>query len=170
MHISLREPDDRTRLQELIHKESNAKQRDRYRAALLALDGDDAPTLMSKLGRSRTFVQTWVYAYRDGGIGAMAPGKPTGAPPKLSREQEEAFKRRMLAGPTEADGGLCTLRGRDAVAILGREFGVNYTLQGAYDLMRRLNLSCLKPRPRHRKADPEAQRQWLERAPLLSTR
>ena len=41
------------------------------------------------------------------------------------------------------------------------------TLGAAYKLMRRLNLSCLRPRPRHRKNDPAAAAAWLARAPLL---
>ena len=39
-----------------------------------------------------------------------------------------------------------------------------------YDLMHRLNLSCLSPRPRHRKNDPEAMAAWVEATPLLSRR
>jgi hypothetical protein len=45
---------------------------------------------------------------------------------------------------------------------------VAYTLQGVYDLLERLHLSCLVPRPRHRKNEPQVMRQWVERAPLLS--
>lgn len=75
----------------------------------------------------------------------------------------------MLGGPVQADG-VCTLRGVDAKAILEKEFGVRYSLDGVYDLLHRLKLSCLVPRPRHRKNDPEAMRRWLEEAPLLSRR
>ena len=35
-------------------------------------------------------------------------------------------------------------------------------------LMHRLGLSCLKPRPKHRKNDPEKMEQWLDNAPFLS--
>ena len=34
------------------------------------------------------------------------------------------------------------LRGEDACRILEREFGVRYTLDGVYDLLHRLKLSC----------------------------
>jgi hypothetical protein len=40
-------------------------------------------------------------------------------------------------------------------------------LSGVYELLHRLNLSCLRPRPLHRKNDPEAMAQWLESAPFL---
>ena len=74
----------------------------------------------------------------------------------------------MLAGPVPADEGLCTLRGKDARRILQQEFGVKYTLSGAYKVLHRLGFSYLSPRPRHRKNDPQVMTQWLEGAPLLS--
>ena len=36
-----------------------------------------------------------------------------------------------------------------------------------YDLLNRMKLSVLAPRPRRRKSDPEAQRRWAERAALF---
>jgi hypothetical protein len=62
--------------------------------------------------------------------------------------------------------GVCTLRGKDAVRILEREFGVSYSLDGVYDLLERLNYSCLAPRPRHEKGDPAAQQLFKEQAPF----
>ena len=169
MHISSRHPDDPQRLRDLIAAERSALQRDRLRCVLLALEGQQTPPIAAMLGRSRRFVQAWVYAYRDGGIEAVRPRPPGRRPPKLPPEQERAFKERMLAGPRESDG-VCTLRGLEAQRILQEEFGVAYTLQGVYDLMHRLNLSCLSPRPRHRKNDPAAMAAWVERAPFLSRR
>jgi transposase len=168
MDVKLHDPDDRQRLEQLVRAERNAKQRDRFRAALLATQGEQAPQIVARLGRSRRFVQAWAYAYRDGGIQGLWPGKSGGRPSKLPRQKEQAFVDRIKAGPTDADGGMCTLRGEDARRILEREFGVAYTLQGVYDLLHRLNLSCLIPRPRHRKNEPEVMRRWIDSAPLLS--
>lgn len=168
MQVTFSKEDDRGRLEELIRVERNAKQRDRLRAALLSAQGQEAPQIAQALGRSRRFVQRWAYAYRDGGVEAVKPGKATGRPTTLPRDQEQAFKERILAGPTDADGGVCTLRGVDARRILETQFGVKYTLDGVYDLLHRLGLSCLAPRPRHRKNDPEAMAAWVEAAPLLS--
>lgn len=171
MDVKLHDPDDQRRLEELIRVERNAKQRDRYRAALLAVAGWQSPRIVTALGRSRRFVQAWAYAYRDGGIAALLPARSTGRPTKLPRDREQAFRQRVLAGPiSEVDQGVCSLRGEDARRILEREFGARYTLQGVYDLLDRLGLSCLSPRPRHRKNDPAAMRQWLDNAPFLSGR
>jgi len=167
MHITLRDPSDLTTLDALIAKEPKAVQRDRLRAARLALDGDEALQIADKLGRSRKFVQTWAYAYRDRGIDGLAPKPQPGAKPKLDPEQQRAFIQRFKQGPTEEDT-VCTLRGKDAQRILAEHYGVQYSLNGVYKLLHRHNLSCLKPRPKHRKSDPEAMAKWVERAPLLS--
>jgi transposase len=167
MQVELHHPEDLTSLCQQSHQQRDAKQRDRYRAVLLALEGRSAPAIAKILARSRRFVQRWVYTYRDHGLTAVAPERQTGRPPNLPATEEESFKERFLADPTEADG-VCTLRGKEAQRILKEEFGVEYTLAGVYDLLHRLGLSCLAPRPRHRKNDPEQMQKWVEEAPLLS--
>ena len=169
MRICVRTAGDREELRRRIASEKNAKQRDRLRAVALALAGQEAPRIARMLGRSRRFVQAWAYVYRDGGLEAVKPTPQTGQPVKLAAAKESSFQARMLAGPGPTDEGLCTLRGKDARRILAQEFGVKYTLSGAYKVLHRLGFSCLQPRPRHRQNDPEVMAQWLQGAPLLST-
>ena len=169
MDVTYHRPTDVKTLQGLIRREANAKHRDRYRVVQLAAGGESCPAIMRMLGRSRGFVQRWAYAYRDGGLEAIAIKPQPGRPPTLPPEQHQAFRQRVLDGPRDEDG-VCTLRGRDFQRILEQEFGASYSLQGVYDLLHRLDLSVLVPRPQHRKADPEAQRQWVERAPFLSSK
>jgi transposase len=175
MKVLLHDAADLPALRERLRSESDAKQRDRLRAVLLAAEGQEGAELegdqiASHLGRSPRFVDQWLARYRSGGLAAIKPGKAKGQPPKLPIEKQQAFKARLLAGPTDADAGVCTLRGTDAQRILAGEFGVEMGLSGVYDLMHRLNLSCLKPRPLHRKNDPKAVADWLERAPFLLRR
>ena len=169
MHIDERQPGDRQELQRRIHREKDAQQRDRYRVALLAMAGDPTQAIMAALARSRGFVQRWAYAYRDHGIDAISEKPRGGSPPKMDAASEAQFIKRFKAGPTEADRGRCTLRGKDAVRILAKEFGVGYSLSGAYQLLHRHHLVCLRPRPQHRHNDPQAIEQWLDDAPLLSS-
>jgi transposase len=170
MHVQPHTPADIDALKSKARAENNAKQRDRYRAVALALEGFSTKHIMYSLSRSKNFVQRWTYFYRDGGIEAISPRPQTGRPAKLACKSASDFKQRIAAGPTTVDNGLCTLRGKDAMRILQQEFGVKYSLSSVYALMHRLGLACLKPRPRHRHNDPAAMRQWLEEAPLLSTR
>jgi transposase len=105
MHIKVREPGDRDRLKGCIGPERDAEQRDRYRAALLAIDGQPTKAVMTMLSRSRGFVQRWAYAYRDGGIDAIMVQPCGGSEPKLDAPMQAKFITRFKAGPTDADGG-----------------------------------------------------------------
>jgi transposase len=135
----------------------------------LAIRGHEKEEIAALLGVAKSTVENWAYRYRDGGIGALRPKKRPGRRPKLARERHEEFKARITAGPREGDG-VCALRGKDAVVILNKEFGAEYTLNGVYGLLHRLNLSCLTPRPRHEKNDLKAMEEFKKSAPLLSSR
>lgn len=167
MQISLHSEQDLPHLREKVRQEGNAKQRDRYRAVLLALEGYPTKTIMQMLDRSKNFVQRWAYAYRDGGVDAIAARSPSGRPAKLTKYQEHQFRQRLLEGPQPEDG-VCSLRGKDVRRIIEQEFGVQYSLPGVYDLLHRLGFSSLQPRPKHRKNNPHVMQAWLEEAPLLS--
>jgi transposase len=167
MQITPHRPEDLEQLCQFSRQQRNAKQRNRYRAVLLALEGHEAPEIAQTLDRSRRFVQRWVYRYRDQGLDALGPQRQSGRPSKLPAAKQEAFKTRFLADPTAADS-VCSLRVKEARRILAQEFGVEYTLGGIYDLLHRLGLSCLVPRPRHPKNDPAQRQQWRDEAPLLS--
>lgn len=161
MNVEPHDSDDLQELRRRIRKEPNAKQRDRYRAVLLALEGQTTGAIQERLDRSKNFVQRWTYAYRDGGLDAVIAKKPPGIAPKLPRGQEQRFLERV-----DRTGAI--LRGRDIVALLEEEFGVRYTLQGAYDLLHRLGYEPLKPRPVNPKKKAEDEQAWKISAPLLS--
>jgi len=99
MRVTERRPGDVAELTRQARTERNALQRDRYRAVLLALDGQEAVAIAAALGRARRSVQDWVYAYRDGGIDDLRPGKSPGRPTKLPREREAELRARLDAGP-----------------------------------------------------------------------
>ena len=167
MDVRERDGGDAARLENLIDAELNAKQRDRYRAALLAIQGEQTEEIQRMLRRSRGFVQDWAYAYRDGGIEALVPEKPKGRPVLLPREKEAEFLARMDAGPTEADG-VCAFTCHDARRILEEEFKVKYTYEGARCALHRMGFTPLRPRPRHEHHDPVAIEEFKRSAPLLS--
>ena len=164
MLIALRDPADLAELDRRIAAERLAVRRDRLRAVRLAPDGREADDVAAAVGRSRTFVQTWAYRYRDGGPDAVAARRQPGRRPTLTADQRAAVRARVPAGPA---GGVCAFRGEDVRRILAREFGVEHSLQAVYDLLRRLRLSPQRPRPSHRKSDPAKAAAWVAAAPLL---
>jgi putative transposase len=169
MQITERQTGDMDRLRRLIRRERSAIQRDRLRCVVLAIEGGTEPQITTMTGRSRGFVQRWAYAYRDGGIDAIKPAKRGGSRPRLSDKDTATFLARLRAGPDpQADAMACTLAGKDCQRILREQFGVAYSLNGVYRLLHRHGFSCLRPRPRHRKTDPDTQQRWLDDAPFLS--
>jgi transposase len=161
MNVTAHHLTDLDKLGKRIRREANAKQRDRWRAVLLALEGKTTAEIMDKLGRSKNFVQRWVYLYRDHGLERIRPLKQTGQPPKLPRDQERAFLARLDNDPR-------ILRGVDIQKILREQFGATYTLNGAYELLHRLGYEPLKPRPVNPKKKAEDEQAWKDNAPFLS--
>jgi transposase len=161
MNITAHQVTDLDELRRRIGREADAKQRDRWRAVLLALEGKTTAAIMDKLGRSKNFVQRWGYFYRDRGLERVRPLKQPGKPPLLPPDQHQAFLDRI-------DQSERILRGRDIVELLGKEFGVVYSLNAAYDLLHRLGYEPLRPRPVNPKKNPEKEQAWKQNAPLLS--
>jgi hypothetical protein len=76
MNIRERQPGDLKQLNGHIRMEKNADRRDRLRAVVLAIKGEEAPTIARLPGRSRRQIHDWAYAFRDLGIDAIHPSKP----------------------------------------------------------------------------------------------
>jgi transposase len=82
----------------------------------------------------------------------------------IEYSRPSAITERLTGGPTAADE-VCSLRGLDIQRIWANEFGLLRSLAGVYHLLHRLGYSCLRPRPRHRQADPEQQAAFLRELP-----
>jgi transposase len=168
MRVELAEGDVQE-LSRLVRGERKALQRDRYRAVLLAGQGEDGVELYrdqiaARLGRSRQFVDEWVGRYRRGGVGPLRPRKQPGRKRRLTQEQEKELIATLDAGPP-ADSGKSSFVGRDIQEHIRRHFGVLYALNGVYDLLHRLNYSWLSPRPHHPESDAAAQEEFKKKLP-----
>jgi transposase len=162
MHVEPHHTPDQ--LAALIRSEPRAKVARRLTAVRLALLGQTAPAIAAQVFLSDRQVRTWVARYNAGGTQALADRPGRGRRGPLTAAQEQGLRERLRAGPTPADG-VCTLRGEDVRRILAEEFGVLRSLQAVYDLLHRLGFEPLRPRPRHPKADPEAQAAFKKRSP-----
>lgn len=154
MHVKDRHGVDE--LRGLARKTKDGRTRTRLQAVVLAKQGHTAVDTAELLGMSRRMVQKWVQRYNEAGLPGLSDRFGRGRACKLSEDQRLQLQQRIEAGPREGDS-VCTLRGTDIQEILKQEFGVLYHLNGVYALLHRLNYSCLMPRPRHHRTDPEAQ-------------
>jgi transposase len=162
MHVEPHHTADQ--LAHLLRAEPRAKVARRLAAVRLARLGQTAAQVAGQVLLSERQVRTWVARYNAGGAAALAdrPGRGRKAP--LTPDQEGRLKGRLRAGPTAADG-VCALRGADVRRALREEFGVRRSLQATYDLLHRLGFEPLRPRPRHPRADPEAQQRFKKTCP-----
>ena len=126
----------------------------RYRVVRSITLGTSIPDAAYQHGVSDDAARKWVYRYNEGGLEALADPKWHGRPAALVRDLEEAFKKRMLAGPLP-DEGLAALRGVDAQRILKEEFDVELSLSATYDTLQRVGLSNLVPRPSNPRKNKE---------------
>jgi transposase len=141
--------------------------RDRIRAVVLALKGQEAPQIARTLDRHFRWIQRWVYRYRDEGLAGLMDRPRRGQPTKLFTDRQAAFEARVEAGPQPEDR-ICRFRLQDLQRILREEFAADYSLSGVSRLMHRLDYAYLCPRPRHKKNDPTVMEQWKAQAPFLS--
>lgn len=141
-------------LKRLERSEKNADRSRRLRIMILGTEGWTAPAVAMAVGLSRRICQRWVARYNAEGLAGLDDrrGHESGLP--ISAEDEAILRQRIEAGPIAKDE-VCTLRGKDFQRILANEFGLLRSLPSVYWLLHLLGYSYLRPRPRHRKADPE---------------
>jgi transposase len=153
-------------LRRLERVEKDADRAKRLRIIILGMEGWTAPAVAMGVGLTRRICQRWVRRYNEDGLAGLDDRRGREPRLPLTLEQQEQVRQRLDAGPTAQDE-VCSLRGKDVQRILAQEFNLLRSLAGVYHLLHRLGYSYLRPRPRHRKADPEKQatflREWPER-------
>jgi transposase len=139
-----------------LRREKRSVNQIRLRAVLSVARGNHVPMVARSMSVAQRAVRQWVHGYnRSGLIGLQDQRK--GRRCRLSDSQLEKIRTRLREGARPEDG-VCSLRGRDIQHILEKEFHVRYGRSSVYYLLHhQLGMSYLKPRPLHRKTDPEAQ-------------
>lgn len=133
-------------------------ERSRYQALWLLACGESTQTVARVVGRCVAWVQRLRRRYNSEGTAALHDGRAenAGAPPLLSPEQVEELRAALQAPAPQ--GGLWS--GPQVARWMGDLLGREVAPQRGWDYLRRLGWSPQRPRPRHRGADPEAQRRF----------
>ena len=154
-HLTLEE------LQKRAEPIANKRLWKRYQILILALQGRTSTDIASALSCSRRLVQSRVRLYNEQGPDSLTEKRHTGRPPRLAGPELERFRKRVEAGP-RPDENRATFHGVDHQRILAEEFQIKLSLQAVYDLLHRLGLSHLMPRPQHKDADERVQEAFKE--------
>ena len=110
----------------------------------------------SLLHFNRNSVIDWVNRFNEFGIeGLLSIKKGRGRKTKLPYELEHDFKQNIILLQKNRDGGRIT--GYDIMDMVKKEFKVNYTISGIYNLLSRLNMSWVSARSIHPESNQQLQ-------------
>jgi len=144
-------------LHQALRRDPSVLHQTRIRAVLAVAHGQWIPSAAQSQGLKERVLRNWVHQYNHYGIEGLYDRRTQGRRPRLDRAQQAWVKQRILDGPCPEDR-ICSLRGQDLRRIIAERFGREYSLSGIYYLLHeQLDLSYVKPRPRHTQTDPEAQ-------------
>src|SRR5471032_1815077 len=142
----------------------------RILALALVLDGADRKTAAETCGMDRQTLRDWVHRYNAEGLTGLHDLTPPGPKPKLTAEQQAELAKLVEAGPVPARHGVVRWRRVDLRDELQRRFGVALHERSVGKVLAKLGYRRISVRPRHPKADEEAQETFKKTSPLQSRR
>lgn len=107
---------------------------------------------------NRQALRGWVIRFNAEGIAGLRDRKRSGPKPLLDEGQQAVLRAMVLRGPDPDRGGASAWRLIDICRLCEERFGVTYSVSRMFDLLKGLDLSWQKSRPRHPQADATAQR------------
>lgn len=143
-------------LKALYLKEEHAQRRTRLQALWHLRSGKRIQEVEAIVGSGYRVIQRWVAWYRQGGLDEVSRRVSghgaRGAPAYLSDIQQRALVARVKLGDFRTVW--------DAIEWVKGRWGISYSYQGMYALMKRQRLGLKVPRPQSEKVSPEKQAAW----------
>ena len=121
------------------------------------LEGMDPESAARGAGMGRTSAYKWHNIYEEEGVEGLRKSGHKGRPPRVNDEVAQAIKERILRGADVERDGIISFRGLDIQEILKEDYNMDLSLSAVYELLHRLGLSWLMPRPQHPESDTQAQ-------------
>lgn len=156
-----------SRLEEVLKAMKQAKDRrmyERYQAVYLHLKGTHPAEIASIINRSMKTVKGYIRSYENGGLPAMQLNHSPGAPVRLTKEQQEKLKQKIVNCVPHDVWFIARHNWTLEIiaAFIEREFGFSYSLRGISKMMHRQGLSYTKPTYTLAAANEEKQRHFTE--------
>jgi len=114
-----------------------------------------------ELGVSRQAVSVWArqLAEVNGAVGKLK-AKTLGRPKRLTAEQCQLLSRLLIAGALQAGFATELWTVKRVRAVVAREFGVQYSQTGCWELLRNLGFSPQKPERRATQRNNDGILEW----------
>jgi transposase len=139
----------------LARQELNGQRRMRYIALAHLKDGKNFTEVADALRVTRHSVMRWLKWFACGGVDRLAGTPHYWSTQRLPKTQEEAFRQAVEQLQDNRGGG--RVRGEDIRQLLSEQFAVAYSLNGVYDLLKRLDMAWISARSISPHADPVKQ-------------
>jgi transposase len=147
--ISVRDDFEADELRCMARSVKDANQARRLLAIAAVYEGKDREEAARIGGMDRQTLRDWVHRFNEHGPDGLINVKPSGRPPRLSKEQKEELCRVVEAGPDPQKDGVVRWRCVDLKRVLGERFGVNLSAVRLGRVLKELGFSHISARPRH---------------------
>ena len=142
----------------LARQELNGQRRMRYIALAHLKDGKNFTEAADALRVTRHSVTRWLKWFACGGVDRLAGTPHYWSTQRLPKAQEEAFCQAVEQLQHSRGGG--RVRGEDIRQLLSEQFAVADSLNGVYDLLKRLDMAWISARSISPHADPVKQAEF----------
>ncbi len=146
---------------ELYKNEQDPKVRIRFLGLQHKKEGLKFTQIARMLKKSRYAIMDWCNWFVEYGIDGLYDDQRSGRTPFLAKEDEKKFVQSLEKLQEEKEGGRTT--GEDIRLLLRERFNARYSLNGVYDLLKRLNIVWITGRSIHPKADQEKQEEFKKK-------
>ena len=147
-------------LRRLARRERDGRVSARLLVLANALEGMSREAAARAAGMDRQTLRDWVVRFNAEGTAGLRDQPRPGRPTRMTEGQQAAFKAIVLRGPAPERDGVSAWRIADLCRIAEERLGVVYQEGGMLRLVKALDLSWQKTRPRHPRADGAAQERF----------
>jgi transposase len=154
-----------TELRGAAGRTKDARAARRMLALALALEGKDRTTAAETCGMDRQTLRDWVHRYNAEGLAGLANRRAPARPRQLAPEQMAELAVWVEAGPDPERDGVVRWRRQDLQRRIEGAFGVEVHERTVGKYLAALGYRRLSVRPRHPKANPEAQDAFRKASP-----
>jgi len=151
----------------LARQEPSGRRRLRYIALAHIKDGKSSTETAQALRVTPRAVTKWLKWFIDEGVDRLEGTPHYWSTQRLPKAQEEAFRQAVEELQRSRGGGRA--RGEDIRQLLVQQFGVGYSLNGVYDLLKRLDMAWISARSVSPNADPLKQAEFKKKSGPGST-
>lgn len=143
------------RLQQVYHREQNAKAKLRLLAAIRRKKGESIDEIATALEKPRRTIHEWLHRFEQRRLKAAYDKKQPGRPTRLTRSQLKQLRRELMRGPAHVPSNLWTTRHvREHVE---KKYHITYQRSNVFRLLHTLGFSVQQPRQQHYKTNKDLQ-------------